>query len=177
MHTATLGFRLGVMSLMATKPCPPDRNPPGGMCPGQSNGFSSRTPNPSTSAVLRVTRTRPWTKAVAANSPSTTGTDRIPKAFTTSPSQVARATALTGSRPRTDSTPLRISPSVRTLRNKSWSSTPCHHAATSRLQRAPFRTSEMTLVSTSQVTGPRHARYHATFQGQSLREEQKQEGP
>src|SRR5690606_13657112 len=102
------------------------------------NGLRMRAPRPSTSAPLRVTRVRPLTLAVAASRPSTTGTGRMAlirphscetalsmrrmrpsKASSMSPSHRSRAAALSGSRWRRRSMPLRISPITSVLRNKS----------------------------------------------------------
>ena len=153
-----------------------------------SKGLRIGTPRPLTSAAFRVTSTKPCTFAVAARSASTTGTERMaeirpqlsataasipsmrgPNASTIACSHTSSARALSGSRARTASTPFLISPMVNVLRKMSRSSTLDHHAATAGWQRGPFRTSEMTFVSTSQVTAPRRAPCHADDQDRSHR--------
>lgn len=98
------------------------------------NGLRSRAPASRTSSTLRVTSTRPCTRAVAASRPSTTGnvqrafmrphssaisavTGRIrsAKSRRSLSSHRSYSAARTGSMGRSRSTPCRISPTVRTL--------------------------------------------------------------
>ena len=72
---------------------------------------------------------------------------RSANARSTSCSQHSSTSALPGSRARTDSIPLRISPVTSTLRYRSASSIPAYQPATRESHRGPLRTSEMMFVS------------------------------
>lgn len=135
------------------------------------NGSSQRTPVVATSRTFRVTRVRSCTNAVAARRPSTVGTGsgtfssphrlatavsmgsrRSPNRSTSDSSHCASPSAAARSRRRIDSTPRRSSPATSTLVNRSRSTASSNQRRTPVSARGPFRSSDRTLVSSSQVT-------------------------
>ena len=136
-----------------------------------TNGFTTGTPVRTTSFTFRVASVRPWTLAVAARRPSTTGRGsgtfsrphssaiarstgriRLPCARTSRRSQRSNAAAARRSRRRMLSIPRRISPTVRTLRRMESGSSDSNHLLTRELPRTPFRSSARTLVSSRNFT-------------------------
>jgi hypothetical protein len=128
-------------------------------------GSRSAAPVCVTSRVLRVTNVRPWLIAVAAinmsitgrlrpaeSSPqrlaiaASTGSTRSAKVVSMLSTHAPSRSAATGSDPRLASTPLRSSPSVRTLRNSHDPPVAVRKAMTPLSARA-LRVSERTLVS------------------------------
>ena len=80
--------------------------------------------------------------------------------------QLSRASAESGSRRRIDSTPLRISPIVRVLKNTSSSETPENQRATDGSHLDALRSSETTLVSSRKLKGRPLARCRADVRSQ-----------
>ncbi len=130
------------------------------------NGFNTCAPRPATSPSLRVTSVSRLTAAVAAKRQSMTGvglralilphrwatalsipSTRPSNATSTWPSHRSSAAALSGSRMRASSTPLRISPRTSVLRNTSASAIEAYQSLTCGSHLSPLQTSEMTLVS------------------------------
>ena len=147
-------------------------------------GFKTEAPNPFTSAALCVTNVRSWTLAVAASKPSITGTGRMPlrrphssataastgrarspKAAVILPNHSSSARAWAGSRHLRRSSPFRISPRTRTLRQRSSSVTDAYQDDTPELQRSPFLISEITLVSMRYFTARSRAPCREAAQG------------
>ncbi|MDZ7754046.1 MAG: IS1634 family transposase [Gammaproteobacteria bacterium] len=82
-----------------------------------------------------------------------------------------------GSRPRTSSTPLRISPSTSALSQRSSSATPAHQAARAGSQRSPLRTSATMLVSMRKLTARHRARNRAGVRDRFPRAAQRRAAP
>ena len=135
---------------------------------------------------LAVTSVRPLVTAVAASKPSMTGigltalmrphwsetalsipNTRPSNAASTCRSHRSSAAALSGSLGRASSTPLRISPRTSVLKKRSSSAIEAYHVETCGLQRSPFRTSEMILVSIRKLTGRRRVRGQGRDLGRS----------
>ena len=153
------------------QPSPVPRRPPDRPRRSAANGLSRRTPVRARPPTSRVTKVQSLTLAVAAMSPSTTGsgsgtfsrphssqtstvtgTSRSAKLCKSDDSQLSYGAACAGSRRRSRSIPWRTSPTTSTLRYSSGSGTDASQIRTFESGDC-LRASEMTLVSRRKAIG------------------------